>query len=152
MTGTGPVVARRSPRQRDRTIAREEEVRVAFEDIAVVDVRVEPVTPADSFRFQFVLSRTPERFWPECFTSAYNVQTGLRRIELSEGIVQITLPEAEAETYADVVKRTVARANTDYRAEMTRRTAEQQQRLDVEQQRQARAEELRRKAKHSLGI
>jgi hypothetical protein len=125
---------------------------VAFQDIAVIDVRVEPATPADSFRLQFMLSRVPERFWPECFASAYNVQSGLRRIELTEGVVQITLPETEAETYADVVKQTVARANTDYRAEMTRRTAEQQQRLDAEQQRQARAEELRRKAKQSLGI
>lgn len=124
---------------------------MAFEDIAVIDVRVEPATPTDNFRFQFVLSRVPERFWPECFASAYNVQTGLRRIELTEAVVQITLPEAEAETYTDVVRRTIARANADYRAEMARRAAEQQQRLAVEQQRQARAEELRRKAKHALG-
>jgi hypothetical protein len=125
---------------------------VAFQDIAVIDVRVEPAAPADSFRLQFLLSRVPERFWPECFANAYNLQTGLRRIELTEAVVQITLPEAEAETYAGVVRRTIERANADYRAEMARRTAEQQQRLDVEQQRQARAEELRQKAKQVLGI
>ena len=125
---------------------------MAFEDIAVIDVRVEPATPADSFRFQFVLSRVPERFWPECFANAYNVQTGLRRIELAEAALQITLPEAEAENYADIVRRTVGRANADYRAEMARRAAEQQQRLDAEQQRQARAEALRSKVKQILGI
>ena len=125
---------------------------MVFEDIAVIDVRVEPATPVDSFRFQFVLSRDPERFWPECFASAYNQQTGLRRIELTEAVLQLTLPEAEAETYVDVVRRTVERANADYRAEMDRRVAEQQQRLDVEQQRRARAEELRRRARHALGL
>jgi hypothetical protein len=123
-----------------------------FEDIAVVDVRVEPATPADTFRFQFVLSRVPERFWPECFASAYNQQTGLRRIELSEAVLQLALLEAEADTYVDVVRQTVARANSDYRAEMARRVAEQQLRLDAERQRQARAEELQRKAKRVLGI
>jgi hypothetical protein len=35
---------------------------------------------------------------------------------------------------------------------MARRIAEQQQRLDVEQQRQARAEDLRRKTKQVPGI
>ena len=125
---------------------------VAFEDIAVVDVRVEPATPMDTYRFQFVLSRVPERFWPECFASAYNQKTGLRRIELTEAVLQLMLPEAEAETYVDAVRQTVGRANADYRAEMARRAAEQQQRLDGERQRQARAEDLRRKAKWALGI
>jgi hypothetical protein len=117
---------------------------MAFEDIKVVDVLVEPGSPSDSFRFRFVLSRVPERFWPECFASAYNVQTGLRRIELTEADLQIALPEAEAETYIDIVRRTVGRANDDYRAEMAR--------LEAEQQRQARAEALRRRAKQILGI
>ena len=125
---------------------------MTFEDITVIDVRVDPGTPSDTFRFQYVLSRVPERFWPECFASAYNVQTGLRRIELTEAVVQLTLPEAEAETYAEIVGRTVERANAAYRAEMARRAAEQQQRLDGERQRQARAEDLRRKAKWALGI
>jgi hypothetical protein len=125
---------------------------MAFEEIKVTDVLVEPGSPSDSFRFRFVLSRVPERFWPECFASAYNVQTGLRRIELAEAVLQITLPEAEAETYTDIVRRTVERANADYRAEMARRAAEQRQRLEAEQQRQAHAEALRRKAKQILGI
>jgi hypothetical protein len=125
---------------------------MTFEDITVVDVRVDPGTPSENFRLQFLLSRVPERFWPECFANAYNVQTGLRRIELAEAALQITLPEAEAENYADIVRRTVGRANADYRAEMARRAAEQQQRLDAEQQRQARAEALRSKVKQILGI
>ena len=125
---------------------------MAFEDIAVVDVRVEPATPIDTFRFQFVLARVPERFWPECFASAYNAQSGLRRVELHEAVLQLTLPEAEAATYVDVVRQTVGRANADYRAELARRVAEQQQRLDAERLRQARAEELQRKARRALGI
>ena len=76
----------------------------------------------------------------------------MRRSELNDAVVQLRLPEAEAETYVDAVRQTVGRANADYRAEMARRAAEQQQRLDGERQRQARAEDLRRKATWALGI
>jgi len=103
---------------------------MAFEDIAVVDVGVEPGATGDNYRFTFLLSRVPDRFWPEAFLVAYGAQSGLRRVELAERTVTITLREAEAAAYA-----------TDER-----------QRRDDEQQRRARAEELVRQARQALGI
>lgn len=125
---------------------------MAFEDITVREVLVEPGPSADSFRFQFQLSRIPERFWPECFMGDYNAQSNLRRMELTEDQLQITLPEGEAEAYAAVVRQTIGRANAAYRAEQTRRATEQQSRLDSEQRRQLRAAELRDQARAVLGI
>lgn len=125
---------------------------MTFQDITVREVLVEPGPSADSFRLQFQLSRIPERFWPECFMSAYNVQTNLRRMDLTEDRLQITLPEAEAPAYATVVQQTVQRANAAYQAEQARRVAEQQARLDGEQQRQARAATLQQQLKQTLGI
>lgn len=123
-----------------------------FEDIMVSDVQVEPGASGDSYRFAFMLSRVPERFWPERFNSAYNSQTGLRRIELNENALRIALAEAEVGAYTETVRQAVAKANADYRAEMTRRVTEQQQRLDSEQERRTHAESLRLKAKQALGI
>jgi hypothetical protein len=123
-----------------------------FQDIAVVDVRVEPGASGDNYRFAFLLSRVPERFWPECFMGAYGTQSGLRRAELTDRAVTITLREAEAEAYATAIGTAVARANADYRADLARKATEEQQRLDGEQQRRARAEELSRQARHTLGI
>ena len=125
---------------------------MGFEDITVREVLVELGPTPDTFRFQFQLSRIPERFWPECFMSDYNAQSNLRRMDLTEDQLQITLPDAEAETYAAVVQQTMRRANAAFRAEQARRIAEQQARLDSEQQRQVRALELRRQAKAVLGI
>lgn len=125
---------------------------MTFQDIAVTDVLVEPGATAEVFRFQFKLSRVPERFWPECLTSAYNVQTGRRRLELTEDVLQIVLPEEEVEEYTEVVKQLVERANADYRAEMARRELEQQQRNEADQLRKAKAEALRQRARSAFGI
>lgn len=125
---------------------------MTFQDVAVIDVLVEPGATVDIYRFQFKLSRVPDRFWPECLTSAYNAQTGRRRLDLSEDIIQIVLPEEEVDEYTDVVKQLVQRANADYRAEMTRRETEQRQRAEAEQSRQAKAQTLRQRARSSLGI
>ncbi len=125
---------------------------MAFEDIQVIDVRVTPQTPADSFQFQFILSRVPERFWPECFASAYNARSGLRRVELSEDTARITLLEDDAENYIEIIGQVVKQANLAYVAEQTKQATERQRRLDEDQQRQARAEALQRKAKQLLGI
>lgn len=125
---------------------------MAFEDIQVIDVRVTPQTPASTFHFQFQLSRVPERFWPECFLNAYNSRSGLKRIELSEDTARITLPEEDAESYFDIVGQVVKQANAAYVTELSRQTAARQRQLDDEQQRQARAEALRQKAKQILGI
>lgn len=76
---------------------------MAFEDIAVVDVGVEPGATGDNYRFTFLLSRVPDRFWPEAFLVAYGAQSGLRRVELAERTVTITLREAEATAYATAV-------------------------------------------------
>ena len=125
---------------------------MSFEDVKLTDVRVIPQAPNDSFQFQFVLSRVPERFWPEAFTSAYNSRSGLRRIELSADTARITLPEAEADTYIELIGKVVEQANVAYRAEIARQAAEQQRRVAEEQQRQDRARELQRKAKQLLGL
>ncbi len=123
-----------------------------FQDIAVVDVLVEPGTTGDKYRFTFLLARVPERFWPECFLAAFGAQSGLRRVELTERAVTIVLAESEGETYARAVGAAVARANADYRAEQTRKATDEQQRLDSEQQRRVRAEALGRQARQTLGI
>jgi len=123
-----------------------------FQDIAVVDVRVEPGASVDNYRFAFLLSRVPERFWPECFMIAYGTQSGLRRVELTERSVTIVLREAEAAAYATAIGASVSRANADYRAKRARQATEEQQRLDGEEQRRARAEELGRQARQALGI
>jgi len=125
---------------------------MAFEDIAVVDVGVEPGATGDNYRFTFLLSRVPDRFWPEAFLVAYGAQSGLRRVELAERTVTITLREAEAAAYATAVKASVARANADYRAEQARQATDERQRRDDERQRRARAEELVRQARQALGI
>ncbi|HEY8600953.1 MAG TPA: hypothetical protein VIL85_21125 [Thermomicrobiales bacterium] len=125
---------------------------MAFEDIQVIDVRVTPQTPTNTFQFQFQLSRVPERFWPECFSNAYNARSGLKRVELSEDTVRITLPEGDAEQYIDVVGQVVKQANAAYVAELSRQLTARQRQLDDEQQRQARAEALRQKAIQILGI
>jgi hypothetical protein len=123
-----------------------------FQDIAVVDVSVEPGASGDNYRFSFLLSRVPERFWPECFMVAYGAQSGLRRAELAERAVTITLREAEADTYAAAIGTAVTRANAAYRADLARKATEEQQRLDDEEQRRRRAEALGRQARQLLGI
>jgi hypothetical protein len=123
-----------------------------FADITIVDVRVEPATPADHFRLQFVLSRVPERFWPERFMAAYTALPERRRIEVSEAVLQLTLPGGEVEEYAASVGQAVREANVAYRAEMARRAAEQQERLAVEEQRAERALALRDAARRRLGL
>ena len=125
---------------------------MAFQDIQVIDVRVTPQTPTNTFQFQFQLSRVPERFWPECFSNAYNSRSGLKRIELSEDTVRITLPEDDAEQYIDVVSQVVKQANAAYVAELSRQMAARQRQLDDEQQRQSRAAALQQRAKQILGI
>jgi hypothetical protein len=125
---------------------------MAFQDIQVIDVRVTPQTPTNTFQFQFQLSRVPERFWPECFSNAYNSRSGLKRIELSEDTVRITLPEADAESYIDIVGQVVKQANAAYVVELSRQVAARQRQLDDEQQRQSRADALQQKAKQILGI
>ncbi len=123
-----------------------------FQDIAVVDVLVEPWATGDKYRFTFLLARVPERFWPECFMAAFGAQSGLRRVELAERAVTIVLAEGEGEAYAHAVKAAVARANADYRAEQVRKATDERQRLDDEQQRRTRAEALGRQARQALGI
>jgi hypothetical protein len=125
---------------------------MAFQDIQVIDVRVTPQTPTNTFQFQFQLSRVPERFWPECFSNAYNSRSGLKRIELSEDTVRITLPEADAENYIDIVGQVVKQANAAYVVELSRQVAARQRQLYDEQQRQSRADALQQKAKQILGI
>lgn len=125
---------------------------MAFQEIQVTDVRVTPQTPANTFQFQFQFSRVPERFWPECFLNAYNSRSGLKRIELSEDTARLTLPEDDAENYIEIVGQVVKQANAAYVAELSRQMTARQRQLDDEQERQARAEALRQKAKQILGI
>jgi len=135
-----------------RELAPKKGAAMAFQDIQVIDVRVTPQTPTNTFQFQFQLSRVPERFWPECFSNAYNARSGLKRIELSEDTARITLPEDDAENYIEVVGEVVKQANAAYVAELSRQVTARQRQLDEDQQRQARAEALQQKAKQILGI
>ena len=125
---------------------------MAFQDIQVIDVRVTPQTPTNTFQFVFVFSRVPERFWPECFSNAYNSRSGLKRVDLSEDTVRITLPEDDAENYIEVVGQVVKQANAAYVAELSRQMTARQRQLDDDQQRQNRAEAMQQKAKQMLGI
>jgi hypothetical protein len=125
---------------------------MAFQDIRVIDVRATPQAPANTFHFRFRPSRVPERFWPGCFTNAYNARSGLKRIELSEDTLQITLPEADAEGYVAVVEQVVEQANAAYVAELARQVAARQRQLDEEQARQSRGAALQQQAKRLLGI
>lgn len=125
---------------------------MGIENVTLIDVRVLPQSRKDSYQFQFILSRVPERFWPECFASAYNARSGLRRIELNADTASITLSDDEAEAYIEAVGKVVEQANVAYRAEMSRQADEERRRKEDDQQRRDRAEDLQRRAKQLLGI
>ncbi len=123
-----------------------------MENVTLVDVRVLPQARKDSYQFQFILSRVPERFWPECFASAYSTRSGLRRIELNADTASITLTEDEAETYIEAVGKVVEQANIAYRAEIARQADQERRRIEEDQERRERAAGLQQRAKQLLGI